>query len=59
MTEDAKEKALDAAESRGKQLDEAVEKMGEAIEEKVAPLADKVTEKFDEVVGAPPGSEND
>lgn len=57
--DDAKEKALDAARTRGNQLDEAVEKVGAAIEDKIAPTADKVTAKFDEVAGGPPGSKND
>jgi hypothetical protein len=52
--DDAKEKAVDAGQTRGEQLDEAVAKIGEAIEAKVAPVAEEVTEKFVERTGGMP-----
>lgn len=56
--DEAKEKALDAARTRGEQLDEAVEKVGAVIEEKVGPVADKVADKVVDVTGGLPDDRN-
>ena len=52
--DEAKEKALDTAQSRGEQLDEAVQKVGEGIEGTVGPAAEKVADKVVDVTGGLP-----
>jgi hypothetical protein len=56
--DEAKEKASEAAQDRGKQLDEAVEKVGAVIEEKVGPTAEKVADKVVDATGGLPDDRN-
>ncbi len=52
--DEGKERSVDAAQSRGEQLDEVVEKVGAAVEEKVEPVAERVAEKVVEKTGGLP-----
>ena len=45
---------MEAAQDRGKQLDEAVEKVGTALEEKVGPVAETVADKVVDATGGMP-----
>ena len=48
--DDAKDKVVDAAQSRGEQLDEALGKAGDVLEEKVSPVGEKVADKVVDTV---------
>jgi hypothetical protein len=53
-TEDARNKPGDVEQTRGEQLDEAVEKVGATLEDKASNVGDKVAEKVIDKTGGLP-----